>query len=280
MKIDFDLTRSPAIPIFIISFNRGAFLERCVRSYQRMNRRVKIIIHDNGSDDPATIAILEKLEREGCKVYRRGKISDANELINVNETIASYFKFRRKRRYVVTDCDIDLSIASPKSLDVYDHLLDLFPDAESVGPMLKIRDIPKYYPLYKSAMNRHIKQFWQKIPEWSETKFGTIATIPCTIDTTFALIRAGEPFFRQKKARRVYYPYEARHLDWYQDNDAYRSSNYFQTSSKDVAHWSNQTVHDEFVKEELECDHLYYVEMDLDGSLKTRREDILGYGFT
>ena len=76
-----------AIPIFIISFNRGAFLERCVRTYQRMNQRVKIIIHDNGSDDPTTITILEKLEHEGCKIYRRGKISDANELINVNETI-------------------------------------------------------------------------------------------------------------------------------------------------------------------------------------------------
>ena len=64
-------------------------------------------------------------------------------------------------------------------------------------------------------MNRHIEQFWHRQPLWAETSFGRVAYLDAPIDTTMAMHRAGEPFFRLKQSLRVYEPYEAQHLDWY-----------------------------------------------------------------
>ncbi len=231
--------RSARLPVFIISYNRGLCLRRAVDSYRRLSRNIKIIIHDNGSTDPGTIAILEELNKEGGIVVRRGAIHTPDELNNVNETIQEYFDdWAEPSRYVVTDCDIDLSIASSDALDVYDEILDRYTGVECVGPMLRIHDIPKSYPLYSRVMNRHVEQFWHREPEWVETPYGAVASIECDIDTTFALHRANEPFRRLKKARRVYHPFEAHHMDWYL-TDAYRTS-YFETSSAAISHWNNK----------------------------------------
>lgn len=81
--------------------------------------------------------------------------------------------------------------------------------------MLTIRDIPIDYPLYNEVLNRHVEQFWHRTPKWATILGQTIGYIEAPIDTTFALHRAGEPFRRLKFGVRVYYPYEAKHLDWH-----------------------------------------------------------------
>lgn len=114
----------------------------------------------------------------------------------------------------MSDGDIDMTISAPETLDVYDELLNSHRQVESVGPMLKISDIPRSYPLFNRVIKRHVEQFWHKQPEWSETSFGPVAHILTGIDTTFALQTAGEPYRRLKHALRVYEPYDAQHLDW------------------------------------------------------------------
>jgi len=136
------------VPVFIISFNRGDWLRRCVAACRKLLPAVDMIIHDNGSDDPSTLRCLELFEAEGIAVVRRGKIRDSAELNQVNDTIARYFTGRAPAPYVVTDCDIDISIARPDALGVYNELLDMFPDAPCVGPMIRIRDVPRHYPLF------------------------------------------------------------------------------------------------------------------------------------
>jgi len=226
------------VPIFIISYNRGAYLAKVCASYRLQAHRTRLIIHDNGSDDEATLDILCGLEQAGVEVFRRSKIDHAGDLNLVDATVRefsqreSYFG-----PYVVTDCDIDLSDTGRNALLVYRELLEQFPQAKCVGPMLTIADVPKSYPLFQHAMNRHVDQFWSTEPHWIDTRFGTLAVRSALIDTTFALHRPREPFRRGKMGIRVYHPFEARHLDWYLDAEI--MSTYAKTSSSNISHWDN-----------------------------------------
>jgi hypothetical protein len=251
--------RSHPLPVFVISFNRGAMLRRCLTSLRRLDRPTMPVIQDNGSTDPATLAILADLESEGTRVVRGPKISSADELNGVDHTIAAFFsEWSEPGTYVVTDCDIDMSIADPAALDVYEELLTVFRGAGCVGPMLRIRDIQPTYRLYGRVMNRHIEQFWHRRPTWVATSRGRIAVQECPIDTTFALHRAAEPFRRLKPAVRVYEPYEALHLDWY-DESRFGEQAYRETSHPGISHWNNLAEEKLHGDEPLRHDSFYAV---------------------
>lgn len=223
------------IPIFIITFNQFSNLGRVIASYRRLSTPVDIIVHDNGSDHPAMLSLLDQLARDDVKVFYNSKISTAADLNNVSLTVEEYFRGKSApTNYVVTDPDIDLSCADPDSLRVYGELLDAFPSAQCVGPMLRIDDIPRSYPLRAAATDRHIEQFWKHRPKWVTTSWGRVAYQEARIDTTFALHRAGEKFSRLKKGIRVYYPFEAHHLDWYIDEHEATDGSF------EISHWSKR----------------------------------------
>lgn len=234
-----DDKQTSALPIFVISYNRGQYLKRVIQSYRAQDVKVEIVVHDNGSTEPSTLEVLSELSSASIAVYRYGPISTPEELNNVDASIGRYrCETAYSGPYVVTDCDIDLSTASPDSLRTYIALLNAFPDAECVGPMLSISDVPKSYPLFDRVMLRHISQFWGRRPEWVEIEGRRIAYLTHRIDTTFAVHRAESSFRRLKNGLRVYHPYEARHLDWYVSGTD--SSDYRQTSSPAISHWDNQ----------------------------------------
>lgn len=251
------------VPVFLISFNRGAMLERAIDSLKRLDQHTQIIIQDNGSTDPLTLAVLERLEGEGAQVVHREPINSADELNLVDETVSEFFANRPHAPYVVSDCDIDIGIADRRALSLYAELLDLFPAADCVGPMLRIRDVPVSYPLYNRMMNRHIDQFWKRRPSWVETSLGRVAYIEAPFDTTLALHRAGEPFKRFKAGLRVYEPYEALHLDWYigpESTDIYNT-----TSRSGISHWNNAAERDLHSGVLLEYSSYYAVRSRQDG---------------
>lgn len=230
--------RKRPTPVFLISFNRGSMLKQVIAGIRQLSRPTEIIIHDNGSTDPYTLMVLDELVKDGVKVFRYPPIYSADDLNQVNETIQAFFtEWGEPSRYVVSDCDIDMSTADPKALDVYNELLNRFRKVECVGPMLRIRDIPLSYPLFNHVMNRHIEQFWHNTPAFEQTSVGKIAILETVIDTTFALHRAGEPFRRLKKAVRVYEPFEALHLDWYERQEVDKV--FFNSSSPEISHWNN-----------------------------------------
>ena len=195
-----------SVPVFLISFNRGEMLERAINSIQRMAQPTKIIVHDNGSTDPITLGVLEKLSHNDVKIVYRKAIHSPEELNLVDETVQEFFSEHPASHYIVSDCDIDIGVADPRAFALYAELLRLFPDAECVGPMLRIRDIPSTYPLFSLVMNRHIDQFWKLRPSWVKTSLGQVAYIAAPIDTTMALHRNGKPFSRLKQGIRVYEP--------------------------------------------------------------------------
>jgi hypothetical protein len=261
-------------PIFVISYNRGAMLLEAADSYRRLCDTAEVIVHDNGSEDPATLAALQQLRSAGVKVVNAPRIHEKAQLNSVNETVRAHFGGPPSARYVVTDCDIDMSIAAPHALAIYGELLDRFPEATCVGPMLRIRDIPRDYPLFNHVMNRHVERFWQQTPQWTETSSGPTAILPAPIDTTFALHRAGEDFQRMKYGIRVYHPYEARHLDWYLTAGDAATDAYEHTSSEQISHWSNSARRERHRRVALRHRHLLYVDHDEDGGLTTKRLEL------
>jgi len=258
------------VPVFIISYNRAAYLRRVLDSYRRLAVPIDIVIHDNGSDDPETLEELKRLEDGGIAIVRRPKISHPDQLDEVDLTVRAYFdRAGYESRYVVTDCDIDLSIADRSAIEVYSALLDLYPRAECVGPMLRIRDIPTDYALYNHVMNRHIRQFWRHKPRRAVLPQGPVAFIKAQIDTTFALHRAGQPFRRLKHGLRVYEPYEALHLDWY-PTDGDEDRNYSRSSSSEISHWNNDEQQREYSSVDLQYRKFNYVEA-VDGKPVTKQ---------
>jgi hypothetical protein len=222
------------VPVFLISFNRGTKLRGMVDGLRQLETETEIVVHDNGSSDPGTLEVLHELEQEGVRVVRCEPISSPDELNLVDGTVQRFFEdWGEPQRYVVSDCDIDLTVADPRALAVYDELLDRHPEAACVGPMLRISDLPEAYPLRNSVLNRHIYQFWQHDPRIEQTSFGEVASRPARIDTTFALHRAGERFHRLKMGLRVYEPFEARHMDWYE----WSSTVYRESASTEITNW-------------------------------------------
>jgi hypothetical protein len=280
-RVTVTMSRSPGrpVPVFVISFNRGAMLLKCLAGLRHLRRPTVPVIHDNGSTDPATLDILARLEAQGLQVRRRPPITTADDLNGTDRTISEYFAdWSEPLRYVVTDCDIDMSVAHPDTLDVYDELLNLFRQAACVGPMLRIRDICPTYPLYARVMNRHIEQFWHQPPAWVDTPYGRIAVQKCVIDTTFALHRAGEPFTRLKPAVRVYEPYEARHLDWYEESRNLDAS-YPETSHPAISHWNNRVEEDLQRSERLRYDRFHAVRRTPAGDLEEYICTVPGIGY-
>jgi hypothetical protein len=138
--------RKSGVPAFIISFNRPRFLLRCIKSIRRLRGIGDIIVHDNGSDDPATLRLLQRLNRIGIMIYNRPKINNAGDLNDVNETVQNYFStWAFPTEYIVTDCDIELDGVNDDLIEVFSSLLVRYREAECVGPMLRIADIPKTY---------------------------------------------------------------------------------------------------------------------------------------
>jgi glycosyltransferase involved in cell wall biosynthesis len=89
-------------------------LVRAIRAIRKLARRTDIIVHDNGSTDAGTLLVLEELEASGLRVFRYPAIKYPDELNHVNYTVDAYFSdLTEPGPYVVSDCDVDMSIAHP-----------------------------------------------------------------------------------------------------------------------------------------------------------------------
>lgn len=254
-----------APPIFVLSFNRAKQLGQVVESYRRLSPSSDIVVHDFGSEDPETLDVLDQLEGNRIQVERSRKIANADQLEEVNASIARYFEhFDEPQRYVVTDCDVDLSIADQNTLRMYDALLDRFPEVDCVGPMLRIRDVPPSYPLYARVMNKQVGKFWRNRPQWVRVNGRKVAYLEAKIDTTFALHRAGRPFKRLRKGLRVYHPYEARHLDWYCSTEDFLNA-YATSASPGISHWSTLDALHSHCNEALKAAKAFIVTGDPSG---------------
>lgn len=198
--------RARPLPIFILSYNNAANLQRMICSCRRQNRVLEIAIYDDGSDESDTLALLDRLESDGIWIHRRGGEDPAELWQRVNNAVLAFFRdWSEPSRYAVTRCEVDFSTVGTAALDLYDDLLDRFPRADSVGP--SIADLPSDQAGVETAVNG------KALPA-AESAPGSAAIVPwrCIVidggfDLGFAVYRAGKPLLATMKSLRVCDPH-------------------------------------------------------------------------
>ena len=127
------------IPIFIIVHNQYEILKKSVDSYEKFIKSpIEIIFHDVCSTNPETIFYLNDRKNKGYTTFR----SEVNNHHTVMNSVKDYILKNPKCEYIViTDPDIELFNVNNDILEFYIFLLKKNKSI-SVGPMLKIDDIP------------------------------------------------------------------------------------------------------------------------------------------
>lgn len=207
--------RRRPLPVFLTTRNRGSRLRALIAAYRAQSRAVDIVLIDRGSDDPEFLAVLETLAREGIAVHRWRRQSDEQDGRKLRRLIKRHFRrWGEPVRFAVATDAIDFSIAAPDALAVYDDMLDRFPDAACVGPMLCLEAVPSHHPGFARIMNAEIAAHRRQPPSWCDTPFGRAAFAPSDRLGDFALHRCDVTYRGPVPGLRVHHPFDARNLAW------------------------------------------------------------------
>ncbi len=193
------------IPIYIISFNNGYYVNNTVQQLKKLDISLKrIYILDNNTTSLDSLRTLRNLEAEGCHVFffnnNRGHLVWQQH--DVWQTLPEYF--------IITDPDLQFN--ENLRMDFIDRLKDVADryEAERVGFALSLEG-DMYTETY--CQNRNIKdwesQFWQYPIEDNLYNAG--------IDTTFFL---GKKSNFGGKQIRISGDFTAKHLPWYPEHNA------------------------------------------------------------
>lgn len=227
------------IPIFVIVHNQYEILKKSVASYQKyIKTPIKIIYHNVASTYKPALDYLKEQEEKGNIVYH----TNTNNHRTVIDSVKDYIdKHKECKYYVITDPDIELDEVNGDILELYIYALKQT-NSTSVGPMLRIDDIPDHYPRKEIAIKGHLEQFWNKPKYEIEYNGNKYQYIKCSNDTTFQLSAVNKipSKFPHSNAIRFLSPYAARHLDWYIDpNNLTPCQKYYQEHVSKISHWNN-----------------------------------------
>jgi len=237
------------IPIFIITCDRIEVLKKSMQSYHDfIGVPFEIIICDQGSTFKPMVEFLNNLESDGIKVHRwEDGLNDSKQTNmrrnddKIREAIQDYFRTHPESNYVVTDPDIFLDNVNSDILEVYAYFLEKIPEIMTVGPMLRIDDIPDYYPRKEHLItdSLHVKFHSTKV-EIIDYKDKSIKYVRAPIHTTFSMYRTGSRWSGYaREAVRILAPYSAKHLDWYVDpENLSEDQKYYMEHASINAHWS------------------------------------------
>jgi len=208
----------PPVPVFIMFKDRVSVLLETLRSFWRhIHTPYEIIILNDNSTFPATVAFLNRLRESGVTIHDNTQAwSTFDELYNTNaDYIDSFMAGHASNYYILTDPDCALDSAPWNILFVYQAVLDGL-GVDAVGAALRWDDFPEYVdPSYD------YETAFVKFPaEAVEYKAKNYYYIKAPVDTTFAMYRKG-PRLRRLKAKyiRMLPPLGARHLDYYLAKD-------------------------------------------------------------
>ena len=151
------------------------------------------ILVDNASTYPPTVEWLNSTTHRVVRMEKNKGIRAAWTIPGLTE------------RYVVTDCDLDLSTVPSDVFQVMHEELNRADTYTKVGLSLEINDIPDHNPDKPFILSNEGK-YWN-------TKEGRGYNAP--IDTTFAMYRRSG--WGGYSAIRLDRPYTARHVPWYWD---------------------------------------------------------------
>lgn len=214
------------IPLFVIAYNRVAYLERLI-TWLEVAGYKNIHIVDNASVYPP---LLDYLRKSTHHVHRM----DRNYGHRVVWDCGQFDAILQNEFYAVTDCDVlPVEDCPAHAVGHFYQVLQQYPNHTKVGFSLKIDDLPDCYS-FKQNVIKWENQFWNK----------TIVDglFEAQIDTTFALYRPGiyPKDSRWWNAIRTDHPFTARHLPWYQDSSSLSEEERFYQSQlpPKSTHWS------------------------------------------
>jgi glycosyltransferase involved in cell wall biosynthesis len=226
------------IPIFIIVHDRLEILKKSYESFEKcIKTPIEIVFHDVKSTYPPTLELLKQKKEEGYLVYRTERNDHWTVMNSVNDYLS---KHPECEYFVITDPDIELDEVNGDILEFYIFLLNKF-NVKSVGPMLRIDDIPNHYNKRSLVKTQH-SSFWRKPRKEVEFGGNKYKYVNCMTDTTFQLrsknFKAGGR--AHSNAIRCFAPYSCRHLDWYvNSNDPPPCQEYYMKHTANFTHWSN-----------------------------------------
>ena len=218
------LTYCRNIPIIINNRNRLTYLQQLINSLEKRGYN-NIFIIDNASN---YVPLLDYYNALPYKVFKLNKNVGHYALWDTN----IYEQFKNDY-YVYTDSDIELTEECPDDFMVLLYILiNKYRTIKKVGFSIKIDDLPDYYPFKKEVLEWetkfHIKKK-EKLAYWAD------------IDTTFALYKPNS--FRGKqmfKALRTNYPYQIRHLPWYENHQTLtEEQKYYYQNIQTSTYWSS-----------------------------------------
>jgi len=197
------------IPIIINNRNRYTYLIMLLE-YLKRNGYNNIIILDNDSTYPPLLDYYKNCEHRIVYLNRNLGHLALNKCGLYNEIRKSYFVYTDPDILPIEDCPEDF-------LKHFIEIMKKNTFVYKVGFSLKIDDLPVCNKLKENILQWE-NQFWENMAPDN--------TYKAKIDTTFALYR---PFtkvgFLTKGVfkfgsghRRTDYPYQARHLPWYEDS--------------------------------------------------------------
>lgn len=218
------------IPIIINNYNRLTTLKILIESL-KVRGYNNIHILDNLSTYEPLIEYYN-LNPDNLTIYRLKKNYGFKSLWKSGLWYKFMFNY-----FCYTDSDLEIIKDCPEDfMSIFYKLLNKYPSVYKVGFSLKIDDLPDYYTKKQEVLNWEGK-FNQIFKE------NNIYIAP--IDTTFALYR---PFSKRGKRDgsqemlRSGYPYQCKHLPWYNDcNNLSEEEKFYLNSLQKPTHWSNQT---------------------------------------
>jgi hypothetical protein len=203
--------RRKPLPIFLTCGNLGGGLHDLAAAYRRQSMRTELILVDGGAGGDDTRVAIGRLQEDGALVRVIDPGTPAQQTASLHRVIRLHFKrWGEPARFAVASGGVDFSATSPDALALYDELLDRFPKADGVGPMLRIQDLPPGHP----ALGREITRHWLRPRTTCRTSLGPVGVVSASLVGTFALCRADDKFPPPRSGLRVHHPFDARNLDW------------------------------------------------------------------
>lgn len=228
------------ITVFIGTTNRLSTLQRTVESYRHLTGEHELVLVDNGTDHPACVKLLDRLEKHVKKIYRLPACDSMEEATdNFNVAIRDQYDTDGGEWFAVSEADVSFDDADPESLNAYTTLAKLLKTA--VGPHLRVDEgIPACYPLRSRVLACESRLLYRKEMAWYEG----IPFTKCQTDTTFHLFPRTRRFNRlHLDPVRVGPPYAAKHLDWYLDiTNPVKENAIYISGPRQVGSWGKQWI--------------------------------------
>ncbi len=203
--------RRRPLPIFLPCHDLGAQIERIAAAYRRQTMPHELVLIDGGAAGLETQQAIEALQQDGALVRVIDPGTPEQQVKSLRHIIQQYFKrWGEPQRYAIASGTVDFSNSSPDAFALYDELLDCFPEVESVGPMLRIQDLPFGHP----ALSGEIAEHWLHERSSCQTSLGPVGVVESSLAGNFALCRADGRHRPPQSGLRVHHPFDARNLAW------------------------------------------------------------------